>query len=268
MTGVLAKVAVADLSPQEALPLQDARGSGPAAADLLRQLAQLSATDPGRAPLRDRIVESQLPLVRHLVTRFRNLGEPLDDLLQIGTIGLIYAVDRFDPDRGTAFSTYATPTIVGEVKRHLRDRAWAVRPPRRLQELHHQLQAASSAASQQLGRAPTMAELAQFAGVSEESAIEALEAQRACTPVPIELRAADDCLTVIDTGLDGVVDREALRPLLKSLSARHKRILVLRYFRGLSQSEIAAEVGISQMHVSRLLQHIVAVLRTGLADST
>ncbi|MGL5830174.1 MAG: sigma-70 family RNA polymerase sigma factor, partial [Angustibacter sp.] len=192
----------------------------------------------------------------------------LDDLIQIGTIGLIHAVDRFEPDRGTAFTSFAAPTITGEIKRYFRDRAWSVRIPRRLQEVQQQLSAAQLLATQELGRAPTVSELATLAGVSEESAIEALEAQRTCTPIPIELRDydIDESMVMEDSGLEGVVDREALRPLLLQLPAREKRILVLRFFRGLTQSEIADEIGISQMHVSRLLAQTIGRLRSGLSD--
>jgi RNA polymerase sigma-B factor len=236
--------------------------------DQLRQLHALDEADPRRAQLRDHIVQAHLPLVRFLVQRYRNLGEPLDDLLQIGTIGLINAVDRFEPSRGTAFTSFAAPTITGEIKRYFRDRAWSVRIPRRLQELQQQLTTAHLEASQDLGRAPTVSELASRAGVSEESALEALEAQRTCVPVPIELRVheLDESMIIQDSGLEGVVDREALRPLLQKLPAREKRILVLRFFRGLTQSEIADEIGISQMHVSRLLAQTIERLRCGLTD--
>jgi RNA polymerase sigma-B factor len=234
----------------------------------LDELSRMPVDGSGRSALRDEVVETHLPLVRFLALRYRNLGEPLDDLIQVGTIGLIHAVDRFDPHRGTAFATYAAPTILGEIKRHFRDRAWSVRMPRRLQELRQRLSTSSAELSQELGRAPTIGELARRAGTDEESAIEALEAQRTCTPVPIEFPVAEltDAITEVDTALEDVVDREALRPLLQQLPAREKRILVLRFFRGLSQAEIADEIGISQMHVSRLLARTVDQLRSGLTD--
>jgi RNA polymerase sigma-B factor len=234
----------------------------------LDELSRLPADRPRRSALRDEVVEAHLPLVRFLALRYRNLGEPLDDLIQVGTIGLIHAVDRFDPDRGTAFATFAAPTILGEIKRHFRDQAWSVRMPRRLQELRQRLTTSGAELSQELGRAPTIGELAGRAGTDQESAIEALEAQRTCTPIPIESPAAAlfDAMTEVDTALEDVVDREALRPLLQRLPAREKRILVLRFFRGLSQADIAAEIGISQMHVSRLLARTVDRLRSGLTD--
>jgi RNA polymerase sigma-B factor len=234
----------------------------------LDELSRLPAGGSRRSALRDEVVRTHLPLVRFLALRYRNLGEPLDDLVQVGTIGLIHAVDRFDPGRGTAFATYAAPTILGEIKRHFRDRAWSVRMPRRLQDLRRRLNASSAELHQELGRAPTICELARRAGTDEESAIEALEAQRTCTPVPIEFPVAEltEAMTEVDTALEDVVDREALRPLLHQLPAREKRILVLRFFRGLSQAEIADEIGISQMHVSRLLSRTVDQLRSGLSD--
>jgi RNA polymerase sigma-B factor len=236
----------------------------------LAELTRLPVGNSRRAALRDQVVEAHLPLVRFLAQRYRNLGEPLDDLVQVGTIGLIHAVDRFDPERGTSFATFATPTILGEIKRHFRDRAWSVKIPRRLQELHQRLLTANSDLSQSLGRPPTITELATQTGIDEEAAIEAMEAQRTCTPLPIEVGGDDltDSMVVVDTALEEVVDREALRPLLQRLPAREKRILVLRFFRGLSQSEIAQEIGISQMHVSRLLARTMEVLRSGLCDGT
>ncbi len=236
--------------------------------EIFNALSLLDSDDPHRVWLRQQIVETHLPLVRFLVQRYRNLGEPIEDLLQIGTIGLIHAVDRFDPERGTTFASFATPNITGEIKRHFRDRAWAVRIPRRLQEFQHQLNTANSILSQRLGRAPTVRELAAQAGIHEEAALEALEAQRTCIPVPIDFQdhGSEGAMIFMDSGLDGVIDREALRPLLQQLSAREKRILILRFFRGLTQDEIAQELGISQMHVSRLLAQTVARLRRGLDE--
>ncbi|MFC6009022.1 SigB/SigF/SigG family RNA polymerase sigma factor [Angustibacter luteus] len=236
--------------------------------DVAQELAALPAQDPRRAELRTQLVEENLPLVRYLAQRYRDLGEPLDDLIQVGTIGLINAVDRFDPDRGAALTTFATPTILGEIKRHFRDRGWALRVPRRLQELQTQLEGARAELNQALGRAPTVHELAEQVGISTEEAIEALEAQQAYSTVPLEgpIDGLDADIALVDTALEDVVDRESLRPLLHRLPAREKRILVLRFFRGLSQNEIADELGISQMHVSRLLSRTVDDLRKGLED--
>ena len=228
--------------------------------------------DPKRARLRDDLVEIHLPLVEYLARRFRNRGEPLDDLVQVATIGLIKSVDRFDLDRGVEFSTYATPTIVGEIKRHFRDKGWAIRVPRRLQELKLSLTKATSELSQSNGRAPTVAELAQHLGLSEEEILEGLESANAYSAVSLDAPdggdddspAVADSLGMVDQALEGVEYRESLKPLLEKLPAREKKILMLRFFGGMTQSQIAGELGISQMHVSRLLARTLAQLREGL----
>jgi RNA polymerase sigma-B factor len=236
------------------------------------QLASLPDDDPQRARLRDELVELHLPLVEYLARRFRNRGEPLDDLVQVATIGLIKSVDRFDLERGVEFSTYATPTIVGEIKRHFRDKGWAIRVPRRLQELKLSLTKATSDLSQKNGRAPTVAELAQHLGLSEEEILEGLESANAYSAVSLDAPdggdddspAVADSLGMVDEALEGVEYRESLKPLLEKLPAREKKILMLRFFGGMTQSQIAGELGISQMHVSRLLARTLAQLREGL----
>jgi RNA polymerase sigma-B factor len=237
----------------------------------LERLQRLHPDDPERLRLREQVVESYLPLVRVLAQRYRDLGEPLDDLVQVGTIGLIHAVDRFDPGRGTGLASYATPNILGEIRRHFRDRAWAVRVPRRLQELQARTSAARRDLAQRLGRSPTVSELAHALGLEEEAVLEGLEAQRAYAAVPLERpegqAAVDGALVTVDSALEQVVDRESLRPVLRSLPARDKQILALRYFRGLSQAQIAQELGISQMHVSRLLARTLCRLQQCLADA-
>jgi RNA polymerase sigma-B factor len=245
------------------------------ARELFAMLASLDEGDPDRTAARERLVELHMPLVRHLAMRFRSRGEPLEDLVQVGTIGLIKAVDRFDLERGVEFSTYATPTIVGEIKRHFRDKGWMVRVPRRLQELRLQISVAGQDLSQDLGRAPTVAELAKRIGASEEDVLEALESAAAYSTVSLDTSERDaedapalgDLLGDEDAGLENVEDRETLRPLLAALPARERQILSLRFFRGMTQSQIAAEIGISQMHVSRLLARTLSQLREGmLAD--
>jgi RNA polymerase sigma-B factor len=236
------------------------------------QMHQLPEGDARRAALRDQLVEVHLPLVEYLARRFRNRGEPLDDLVQVATIGLIKSVDRFDLERGVEFSTYATPTIVGEIKRHFRDKGWAIRVPRRLQELKLSLTKATSDLSQKNGRAPTVAELAGHLGLSEEEILEGLESANAYSAVSLDAPdggdddspAVADSLGFIDDALEGVEYRESLKPLLEKLPAREKRILMLRFFGGMTQSQIATELGISQMHVSRLLARTLAQLRVGL----
>ncbi|MFI6145990.1 RNA polymerase sigma factor SigF [Streptomyces sp. NPDC051109] len=221
-----------------------------------------------KAELRNRLVRMHLPLVEHLARRFRNRGEPLDDLTQVATIGLIKSVDRFDPDRGVEFSTYATPTVVGEIKRHFRDKGWAVRVPRRLQELRLSLTTATAELSQQHGRSPTVHELAERLGISEEEVLEGLESANAYSTLSLDVPDTDDespavadTLGAEDEALEGVEYRESLKPLLEGLPPREKRILLLRFFGNMTQSQIAQEVGISQMHVSRLLARTLAQLR-------
>jgi RNA polymerase sigma-B factor len=185
---------------------------------MLAQLQALADDDLRRAALRDHLVEMHLPLVEHLARRFRNRGEPLDDLVQVATIGLIKSVDRFDTERGVEFSTYATPTIVGEIKRHFRDRGWAVRVPRRLQELRLQLTSATSELSQLHGRAPTVAELAAHLKLSEEEILEGLESANAYSTLSLDVpeQGDDDSPAVVDSlgsedeALEGVEYRESL----------------------------------------------------------
>jgi RNA polymerase sigma-B factor len=237
------------------------------ARDLFDQLAGMGEQDPGRPRVRDRLVEMHLPLVEYLARRFAGRGEPLDDLVQVGTIGLIKAVDRFDTERGVEFSTYATPTVVGEIKRHFRDKGWTVRVPRRLQELRASLSSATSDLTQTLGRSPTVAELAAHLKIGEEEVLEGLESANAYTAVSIEASDGEGGMSVADTlggddlSLEGVEYRESIKPLLDSLPPRERRILMLRFFGNLTQSQIAAELGISQMHVSRLLARTLAQLR-------
>ncbi|MFE4051583.1 RNA polymerase sigma factor SigF [Streptomyces sp. YIM B13518] len=235
---------------------------------LFLELRALQDGTPEYAELRNRLVRMHLPLVEHLARRFRNRGEPLDDLTQVATIGLIKSVDRFDPDRGVEFSTYATPTVVGEIKRHFRDKGWAVRVPRRLQELRLALTTATAELSQLHGRSPTVHELAEKLAISEEEVLEGLESANAYSTLSLDVPDTDDespavadTLGAEDEALEGVEYRESLKPLLEDLPPREKRILLLRFFGNMTQSQIAQEVGISQMHVSRLLARTLAQLR-------
>ncbi|MDQ1036221.1 RNA polymerase sigma-B factor [Streptomyces sp. V3I8] len=232
------------------------------------ELRELDATSREYAELRNQLVRMHLPLVEHLARRFRNRGEPLDDLTQVATIGLIKSVDRFDPERGVEFSTYATPTVVGEIKRHFRDKGWAVRVPRRLQELRLALTTATAELSQQHGRSPTVHELAEKLAISEEEVLEGLESANAYSTLSLDVPDTDDESPAVadtlgseDEALEGVEYRESLKPLLEDLPPREKRILLLRFFANMTQSQIAQEVGISQMHVSRLLARTLAQLR-------
>ena len=260
-----------EVLPEE-IPVLDARAEHTSherarARELFARLA--AGADPA---VRDELVRMHLPLVEYLARRFRNRGEPLEDLVQVATIGLIKSIDRFDLERGVEFSTYATPTIVGEIKRHFRDKGWAIRVPRRLQELKLTLTKATGELSQTLGRSPTVAELATHLGLQEEEILEGLESANAYSAVSLDATdsgdddspAVADSLGMVDEALEGVEYRESLKPLLDKLPPREKKILVLRFFGNMTQSQIAAELGISQMHVSRLLARTLAQLREGL----
>jgi len=215
-----------------------------------------------------------MALVEHLARRFRDRGEPLEDLVQVGTIGLIKAVDRFDCERGVEFSTSATPTILGEIRRHFRDRGWAIRVPRRLQELRIVMVRATAELTQTLGHAPTVAHLSAHLGISEEEVLEGIESAQAYSTSSLDSTDGDaegsgiaDTMGVEDDGLEAALNRAALAPLLAALPERDRRILMLRFFHSMTQSQIADEIGISQMHVSRLLTRSLATLRTGLVDA-
>jgi RNA polymerase sigma-B factor len=234
---------------------------------LFRDLRETEDTD-----IRTRLIESHLGLVEYLARRFAGRGEPLDDLVQVATIGLVKAVDRFDPDRLVEFSTYATPTIVGELKRHFRDKGWAVRVPRRLQELNLRLGPVISKLSQELQHSPTVAEIAQAADATQDEVLEALDSAHAYSLISLDAGTNEEGLSYheqigdLDATLEALEDRVSVSPLLRQLPPRERRMLHLRFFKGLTQSEIAEELGISQMHVSRLLAKTLATLRAGLED--
>src|SRR5256884_6080613 len=245
------------------MPLEAARGE-----ELRKRFADFATSrDPS---LRDELVEGHLGLAEYLARRFCNRGEPLDDLVQVASVGLIKALDRFDPGREVEFSTYATHTIVGELKRHFRDKGWAVRAPRRMQELYLRLGKVIGILSQELGRSPTIQELAAEADVSEEEVLEAMEAGQAYRFTSLDAGGPGDdageslhtMLGEEDPGLSDAESRAALSPLIAGLPPREQRILHLRFFEGLTQSEIAARLGISQMHVSRLLARSLEQLRS------
>ncbi len=222
--------------------------------------------------LRDELVEDHAPLAHFLARRFAHRGEPLDDLDQVALVGLLKAVERFDPGRGLQFSTFATPTILGELKRHFRDRGWTVRVPRRVQELHLQMGRIVAAMSQEQGRSPMPAEVAARAGVSEEDVLEALEAGSLYRLVSLDGPSnhdhEDDNLELAarlgadDTRFEQLEDRAELVEMLRVLPDRERRIVELRFFESMTQSEIAEQVGISQMHVSRLLSRSLEQLRS------
>jgi RNA polymerase sigma-B factor len=224
---------------------------------------------PARREVRNQIVAAHLPLVVYLARRYHNRGETLDDLIQVGSVGLIKSVDRFDRSHGVAFSTFATPTILGEIKRHFRDKVWMVRVPRTLQELRSHLASAREELTHQLSRSPTVPELAAYMDLTEDEVLEALDAANAYTAASLDASSdegssahasLEDQLGAADDALDLVERRHCVAPLLDALSERDRRIIFLRFFREKSQVEIADELGISQMHVSRLITQILGRL--------
>ena len=238
------------------------------ATDLLARLATLPAGHPARPTLRGATIEAWLPLARHLANRYSGRGEPTDDLIQTATVGLIKAVDKFDPDRGVDFAGYAIPTIIGEIKRHFRDRTWSVRVPRRLQELRLAISEANGTLTHSLGRSPTVADVAVHLSISEEDVLEGLEGARAyhatslSTPISADGAAElGDTLGDEDHEYEMAEIRVALGPALATLDEREQKILTLRFYGNLTQSQIAEQIGISQMHVSRLLTKALAELR-------
>jgi RNA polymerase sigma-B factor len=244
------------------------------AVDLLKTLAQLPTDHPPRTHTRDQAIQAWLPLARHLAQRFHGRGEPLDDLTQIATVGLIKAIDRFDPEYGNDFAAYAVPTIVGEIKRHFRDRTWDIRVPRRLQELKLDINEATSTLAQRLGRSPTITDLAEYLQRSEDEILEGLEGARAYSAVSLQTLVGNgedgtelgDLFGVEDHELALAEFRASLGPALESLTPREQKIIILRFFGNLTQTQIAERVGISQMHVSRLLTKSLAALRGQLTE--
>jgi RNA polymerase sigma-B factor len=221
--------------------------------------------------LRDELVETHLGLAYQLARRFSNRGESYDDLAQVASIALIKSVDRFDPERGVEFSTFATRTVIGELKRHFRDKGWAVRAPRRIQELYLELGHVIESLSHELGRPPTVAEMAAVTGSSEEAVLEALEAGQSYRTSSIDAPDRQDGtmagrLGDVDVGFTGTEDRMVLAISLAELSDRERTILNLRFIEGLTQSQIAARIGVSQMHVSRLLTASLGKLRESFAS--
>jgi RNA polymerase sigma-B factor len=241
---------------------------------LLHAFAAMPLDAPERSARRDELVHLHMPIVEYVARRFYGRGEPMNDLVQVASIGLINALDRFDPARGLEFTSYATPTIIGEIKRYFRDKGWIVRVPRRLQEVRSAMGPATADLNQQLGRSPTVAELAARIGATDDEVVEALESGNAYSPASIEAQtdpasgwSLADTLGFDDAGIEQIEYRESLKPLLASLGERERTILVLRFFHNRTQSQIAEEIGLSQMHVSRLLARTLAQLRTGLADA-
>ncbi|MET9916680.1 RNA polymerase sigma factor SigF [Streptomyces sp. NPDC006435] len=222
--------------------------------------------------VRNTLVELNLALVKFAASRFRSRSEPMEDIVQVGTIGLIKAIDRFELSRGVEFPTFAMPTIIGEIKRFFRDTSWSVRVPRRLQELRLDLAKAGDELAQQLDRSPTVGELADRLGITDDEVVEGMAASNAYTASSLDAKpeedehegALADRIGYEDHGLEGIEYVESLKPLIASLPRRDRTILSLRFVANMTQSEIGEELGISQMHVSRLLSRTLVKLRRGL----
>jgi RNA polymerase sigma-B factor len=241
----------------------------PDTAEAFRKLATLP---PGRqrATLREEVVEAWLPMAERLAGRFRSRGESYEDLRQVAALGLVKAVDRYDPELGNAFESYAVPTVTGEIKRHFRDHMWTLHVPRRVQDLRNRVRFACQDLSQTVsGRRPTVAEIAEHARLSEEDVLTGLEALESYTALSLDAElpgsedgySLSDALGSPDPALDTVIDREAVKPRLQALPERERAILYMRFFSDMTQSRIADELGISQMHVSRLISRCCNRLR-------
>ncbi|MGW7072256.1 RNA polymerase sigma factor SigF [Streptomyces sp. NPDC054855] len=239
---------------------------------LFERLESLEEGTHEFAYVRNTLVELNLALVKFAASRFRSRSEPMEDIIQVGTIGLIKAIDRFELSRGVEFPTFAMPTIVGEIKRFFRDTSWSVRVPRRLQELRLDLAKAGDELAQQFDRAPTVGELAERLGISNDEVVEGMAASNAYTASSLDAQpeeddsegALADRIGYEDHGLEGIEYVESLKPLIAELPPRDRKILSLRFVANMTQSEIGDELGISQMHVSRLLSRTLVKLRKGL----
>jgi RNA polymerase sigma-B factor len=236
---------------------------------LFRRLAELAKDDPRRETVREELIRRHLGLVRNLARRFGYQNEPMDDLVQIGTVGLINAIDRFDPDYGTGFLGFAIPTITGELRRYFRDAGWSVRVPRRLKELHTQLGAAREELTTRLNRAPRPSELAAHLGISKEEVYEGLTAERGRHGTSLDSLLEESAHTSFgtrDENLDQAELRALIGPLVRTLPERERKIVLLRFAYGMSQADIARRVGVSQMQVSRLLASTLRKLREQLGS--
>jgi RNA polymerase sigma-B factor len=240
---------------------------------LQRRYARLAGDDPQRPRVREELIRGYLSVAEHLARRFAGRGEPLDDLVQVAAIGLINAVDRFEPDRGVNFLSFAVPTITGELRRYFRDHGWSTRVPRALQELHMAIRNSQTQLSQQLGRAPRPSDIAGQLGIPVTEVIEGLQVADAYHSASLdELLGDHGDVTVgelvgdLDNDLAIIEDRETLRPVLAQLPPRERTILMLRFFCHLTQTQIAEQVGMSQMHVSRILSRTLAFLQEAMAQ--
>ena len=247
-------------------PEQPRRRSAGASREHVRSLIREYRED-GNLGARDRLIQQYMPLVKSLARRHSMRGEQYEDLVQVGCIGLIKAVDRFDPQRRVEFGAFAIPNVAGEIKRHLRDRGWPIRIPRRLQELRPGLCACSAELSARLERPATISEIAESSGVAEPEVIAALDTERLQSPISLSQPGPDEendayaDLEVLDGGYEQGEQRALLAAGFRVLSERERRLLALQFFAGMSQPQVAREVGISQMHVSRLIRRALVKLR-------
>ncbi|OIJ69357.1 RNA polymerase sigma factor SigF [Streptomyces mangrovisoli] len=257
--------------PAPAPPAEKRRGADTRALTqvLFAQLKDLRPGTPEHDRVRGALIEANLPLVRYAAARFRSRNEPMEDVVQVGTIGLINAIDRFDPERGVQFPTFAMPTVVGEIKRYFRDNVRTVHVPRRLHELWVQVNSATEDLTTAFGRSPSTAEIAERLRIGEDEVLSCIEAGRSYHATSLEAAQEGDGLPGLldrigyeDPALDGVEHRDLVRHLLVQLPEREQRILLLRYYSNLTQSQISAELGVSQMHVSRLLARSFQRLRS------
>jgi RNA polymerase sigma-B factor len=237
----------------------------------------LRETDPRRkAALRDRLVAAHTNLVRFLVKKFANRGELIDDLISVGIIGLIHAIDRFDPSRGIRFATFATPTIVGEIKRHFRDRGWAIKVPRRLQEINLASNRAVETLTRKLNRPPTAQEVSDHIGVSLEDTLEGMELGHMYELISLDGELSnddddghsrlEDYIGQEDSAFEEYMNRTHISEAINRLSPREKRVILMRFFNGKSQTDVAKEMNISQMHVSRLQHKALSNLKKMMRD--
>ncbi|CAL9665334.1 RNA polymerase sigma factor SigF [Streptomyces sp. enrichment culture] len=255
---------------------QHPHDDAPDTAEAFERLHGLPEGSPERKALRDELVRLWLPMAERIAVRFRGRGEALEDLYQVAALGLVKAVDHYDPSRGRAFEAYAVPTVTGEIKRHFRDHMWTLHVPRRVQDLRNRVRRASKELSQTTpGRPPTIAEIAEHAQLSEAEVATGMEALECFSALSLEAEmpgtdgyALGDAIGGPDPRYDVVVDRVAVRPFLEALPERERTILYLRFFRGMTQSTIAEQLGISQMHVSRLLSACFERLREELLAET
>jgi RNA polymerase sigma-B factor len=240
----------------------------------LRKLAAMAPDDPDRARIRERVINGYLPVAQNIAHRYARRGEPLPDLVQVACIGLIKAVDRFEPDQGHNFLSFAVPTITGEIRRHFRDRTWSMRVPRRLKELHVAVSGVIDELSSSLNRAPRPGEIAARLNISVDDVLEALQASQSYRAFSLEetlpsesaSSTLSDLLGRHEPRFDRFTDSHAVAPHLSALAPRERDILIMRFYEDMTQTQIAERIGVSQMHVSRLLSATLSRLREAVDD--